>query len=291
MNAKKRSIWSYLIVGLKGLCMGAADTVPGVSGGTIAFVTGIYVELLDSIRSINLSVCSLLIKGQLSAFWKQLNGWFLFTLLCGILASIYSLANLMRYLLQTHPLPVWSFFTGLVVASAIYILKDLKNWKVPGVLALLVGVGLGILVCTLSPTQTPDGYGFIFLTGAIAICAMILPGISGSFIMVLLGKYAFIMEAVSGLYWDVLLVFASGALIGIISFSHFLSWVLKKYYSQTVCLLAGFMFGSVAKIWPAKHFTHTGLASQISLAALFILIGFIMVFGIEFLAKRMRRAG
>ena len=268
--------------------MGAADVVPGVSGGTIAFVTGIYKELLDSIKSVNLSSFSLLFKGKLSAFWKQINGWFLLALFCGILTSIYSLANLIKYLLNIHPIPVWSFFAGLVVASAIYILKELKKWNIYAILALLVGIGLGFLTSRLSPAQTPNGYWFIFITGSIAICAMILPGISGSFIMVLMGKYDLMMEAVAGLYGNVLLVFVAGALIGIVSFSHLLSWLLKKYYTQTVCLLAGFMFGSVVKLW--NNMPHIGFSSQGVAAALFILLGFVLVFGIEFLAKRMQKS-
>ena len=301
----KRTLLHYVLLAVKGACMGAADVVPGVSGGTIAFVTGIYEELVGSVKSIRLSLFRLLVRGKFSAFWKQLNGGFLLALLCGILASIFSLAKLITSLLHTHPIPVWSFFMGLVAASAIYILKSLKKGNVWSVVSLLIGVFLAIIVCRCSPAQTPDGYWFLFLTGAIAICAMILPGISGSFIMVLFGKYTFIMNAVSTLQWNVLLVFGLGAVVGLLSFSRMLWWLLKNYYIQTVCLLAGFMFGSIEKIWPwktlvaegvfhnttpAKYGTISGLSPQTGVAILFMALGFVVVFGVDFLSKRMKQA-
>ena len=287
-----RMFWDYIVLAIKGVCMGAADVVPGVSGGTIAFVTGIYQELVNSIKSINLSLFALLFRGKVISFWRRLNGGFLLAVICGILLSIFSLAKLMLYLLDEHPIPVWSFFTGLVVASAIYVLKPLKGVNVWSWLWLALGIILAVVVCRLSPVETPNGYWFLFLTGAIAICAMILPGISGSFIMLLMGKYVVIMEAVTNLYWDVLLVFAAGAVVGIVSFSHLLSWMLKTYYNQTVCLLAGFMFGSIVKIWPWKGM-HLGVGAppaQWGTGVLFIVLGFGVVFGVEFLAKRMQQA-
>ncbi len=304
MEQEKRTFLSYMVIAVKGLCMGAADVVPGVSGGTIAFVTGIYQELINSIKSINFQAFKLLFQGRIAAFWKAINGTFLVAVLTGILVSVFSLAKLMVYLLHTFPIPVWSFFMGLVVASAIYVLKDLKKWSFWDVLMLIVGVAVAIIICKLSPTETPNAYWFIFLTGAIAICAMILPGISGSFIMLLLGKYLFIMAAVSEFNVPVLLVFAMGAIIGLISFSHLLSWLLKKYYNLTVCLLAGFMLGSIEKIWPWKEIISetmqknilpgdytaiTGQPSQLGVALLFVAIGFIIVFGVEFLAKHVQR--
>lgn len=297
----KNSVWRYVVLAVKGLCMGAADVVPGVSGGTIAFVTGIYEELVNSIKSINISLFKLLLRGRFTAFWRTLNGNFLLAVLCGILLSVFSLSRLLIYLLDTYPIPVWSFFMGLVVASAIYVLKPLKGLGFGSGLMLVVGIAAAIVVCRLSPTETPENYWFVFLTGAIAICAMILPGISGSFVMLLLGKYRFMMDAVANLRWDVLFVFAAGAAIGIVSFSHVLSWLLKRYYNQTVCLLAGFMFGSVDKLWPWKEtlpdaiqrnvlpakFAHlTGQPAQMANALLFAVLGFAVVFGVEFLAKR-----
>ena len=300
----KRTAWYYVVLAIKGLCMGAADVVPGVSGGTIAFITGIYTELLNSIKSINLPLFRLLLKGKFIDFWRQLNGTFLLLLVFGILLSIFSLSKFMRYLLDTHPIPVWSFFMGLVIASAIYVLKPLKGLTYWSRLMLAAGIGAALIVSKFSPAETPNGYWFILLTGAIAICAMILPGISGSFIMLLMGKYEFIIDALSSLQWDILLAFAIGATIGIISFSRLLSWLLKTYYNQTVCLLAGFMFGSIEKIWPwkeavsegvhrnilpATYRDYTGFSPQTGVAVLFIFLGFFIVFGTEFLAKRVRR--
>ena len=246
------NLFKYLDVTFKGICMGAADVVPGVSGGTIAFLMGIYSELIDSIKSVNGEALKLLFKGKIAAFWKHINGNFLASLFAGILISVLSLAKLMKYLLEFHPIPLWSFFFGLILASAIYILKGLDKWSLQNIIALLIGVGIAAFICVASPAQTPTDLWFIFLSGAIAICAMILPGISGSFILLLLGKYEFIMSAVSEMNILVLVVFAAGCAVGIISFSHFLSWLLKKFYMVTIALLSGFMVGSLLKVWPWK---------------------------------------
>ena len=182
------SLKKYLLVCLKGIGMGAADVIPGVSGGTIAFMTGIYEELVGSINNINGAAVKLLFKGRFREFWKHINGTFLVSLIAGILISIMSLAKLMTYLLSHLPVPTWAFFFGLIIASSVFILKDIKGWKLKDGVMLVLGVVLGVVVCTLSPTETPDALWFIFLSGAIAICAMILPGISGSFILLILGN-------------------------------------------------------------------------------------------------------
>lgn len=289
-------------VAFKGICMGAADVIPGVSGGTIAFIMGIYGELLDSIKSVNGEAFKLLLKGKISAFWKHINGTFLASLFTGILISVFSIAKLMKYLLEFHPVPLWSFFFGLILASAIYILKGLDKWSIRNIISLLVGVAIGAFICLASPGQTPDALWFIFLSGAIAICAMILPGISGSFILLLLGKYAFVMEAVSTLNIPVLVVFAVGACIGIVCFSHFLSWLLKKFYMLTIALLSGFMIGSLLKVWPWKvpgaqeGFDYpalpgtfeqvTGADPQLLMSIGFMVLGLAIVLLIEFMASK-----
>jgi len=285
---KERNIWSYLIIGLKGLFIGAVDWVPGVSGGTIAFITGVYKELLHSLKSIDLSLLALFFKRKWGIFWKQLNGWFLLALGCGILTSVFSIAKLLQYLIKAYPIPVWSLFTGLVIAAAIYVLKSLKKWNVWNMVFLLASILLAVIICRLTPTQTPDDYWFVFITGAIAISAMLMPGISGAFVMLLMGKYEFILAAVDGLFWDVLLVFAAGAVVGIVLFSRFLYWMLDKYYDKMVCLMAGFMLGSVEKLWPGNHAELIGQSAFFSVV-IFVILGFVFVFGIEFLAKRMRR--
>lgn len=282
--------------------MGAADVIPGVSGGTIAFLMGIYQELLDSIKAINFSNVKFLLKGNISEFWKAINGWFLVSLFMGILMSVFSLARLMKYLLEFHPIPLWSFFFGLILASAIYILKGLDKWSLQNIISLLTGVAIAAFICLASPAQTPDALWFVFLSGAIAICAMILPGISGSFILLLLGKYAFVMTAVTELNIPVLVVFAAGAGIGIICFSHFLSWLLKKFYMLTIALLSGFMVGSLLKVWPWKvpgaveGFDYpalpgtfesiTGANPLLWQSVIFAVLGLAIVLLIEFLAAR-----
>ena len=198
--------------------MGAADVIPGVSGGTIAFMTGIYEELINSIKSINLSALRLLLTGKFRSFWKTINGNFLLSVVTGIIISIFSLAKLMQFLLVNYPIEIWSFFFGLILSSTIFILRDIKGFKWYDAVTLALGIGTGALICLVSPSHTPDALWFIFLCGVIAICAMILPGISGSFILLLMGKYVFMMEAVSRFDLLTLLIFALGAIIGIISF-------------------------------------------------------------------------
>lgn len=284
--------------------MGAADVIPGVSGGTIAFLTGIYHELIDSIKSVDMNAFRMLFSFRLSDFWKKINGNFLLAVLAGIVVSVFSLARLMQYLLVNHPVPLWSFFFGLIVASAVYVLREVKKWRVSEVLSMLAGILFAAYICLVSPTETTDAYWFIFVSGMIAICAMILPGISGSFIMLLLGKYEFIMKAITDFDIPVILVFAAGAAIGIISFSHFLSWLLRRYYAQTICVLSGFMIGSLIKVWPWKRalaegvdrpvdpFTFesiTGQSPEIWQAVVFGAAGVSLVFIIELVVLSIRR--
>jgi len=296
------NFFKCVTVAFKGACMGAADVIPGVSGGTIAFIMGIYGELLNSIKSINGEAFRFFFSGKFAPFWKHVNGTFLASLFAGILISVFSLARLMKYLLEFHPIPLWSFFFGLILASAVYILKGLDKWNIQNIISLLVGVATGAFICLASPGQTPDELWFIFLSGAIAICAMVLPGISGSFILLLLGKYAFVMTAVSELNIPVLIVFAAGCAVGIVGFSHFLSWLLKKFYMLTIALLSGFMLGSLLKVWPWKipgaadgfdypalpgTFTQvTGLESQLGTSIAFAVLGLVLVLAIEFFAVK-----
>ena len=248
-----RGIKDYFMLFLKGVGMGASDVVPGVSGGTIAFITGIYEELIDSIKEFDFKAFRLLFTFKLNDFLKKVNAWFLLALLSGILLSIFSLAHLLEYLLINYPSHLWAFFFGLVVASAIMVLADIKNWSIGIIIAILVGAALAFWITSVTPAQTTTALWFVFLSGSIAICAMILPGISGSFILLLLGKYQFILNAVSELKIIVLLVFSAGAATGIILFSNFLSWLLRKYRNLTIGVLSGFMIGSLNKIWPWKE--------------------------------------
>lgn len=252
-----RTIKEYLMLVLKGMAMGAADVVPGVSGGTIAFITGIYEELINSIKSVNLKTVKLFLSGQFTAFWTAINGTFLMSVFLGIGISVFSLAKGLEYLLNNFPILIWSFFFGLIVASAIYVARTINKWNLGTITAGIIGITVAYLITIISPAEANTSYLFIFISGAIAICAMILPGISGSFILVLLGMYKFILEAVGNLEIAIILTFLVGAVIGIIAFSNVLSWLLKKYHNITIAVLAGFMVGSLNKVWPWKEVKET----------------------------------
>lgn len=252
-----RSFKDYMLISLKGIGMGAADVVPGVSGGTVAFITGIYEELINSIKSITPAKIKLIFQGKFKEFWTEINGNFLLSLVSGIFISILSLARVLKYLLESYPILVWSFFFGLIVASAIFVARYVKKWSAGVIISAITGIAIAWVITVMTPAEANTTWWFIFVSGAIAICAMILPGISGSFILVLLGMYKFILDAVSAFNVPVILVFLAGALIGIISFSNILSWLLRKYYDITIGLLAGFMIGSLNKIWPWKRVVET----------------------------------
>ncbi|WP_460925694.1 polyprenyl-phosphate transporter [Pontibacter brevis] len=259
---QRRTLREYLLLFTKGVGMGAADIVPGVSGGTIAFITGIYEELLGSIRSVNGEAIRLLLRFQLADFWRHINGTFLVVLLAGIGFSVGSLSRVILFLLENYPELLWSFFFGLIVASALVVGKKITRWT-PGVILFgLVGAAIAYYVTVATPTQTPEAYWFVFLSGAIAICAMILPGISGSFLLVLLVKYEFILNAVKELRIGIIAVFGLGCVVGILSFSHVLNWALRNYYSATIALLTGFMVGSLNKVWPWKKTLETYIDSH-----------------------------
>lgn len=302
----------YLMVGLKGCAMGMADVVPGVSGGTIAFISGIYEELLGSIKSIDLEAIKMLFTGKFRALWKKINGNFLFSLIAGIGVAILSMARVMTYMLENHPIITWSFFFGLIIASALMVAREVKHWSVASIITMIVGIVVSYWITVVSPATTPNDWWFVMLSGAIAICAMILPGISGAFILLLMGKYAYIMEAVTELNIGVLALFAVGAVAGIVSFSHVLSWLLAKWHDATVTLLMGFMIGSLNKVWPWKQTLETyldshgveqplvqanvspaqfemlGSESHLTLAIVSCVVGFALIYIIELIGKHSR---
>ncbi len=239
------------VVALKGFAMGAANVIPGVSGGTIALLTGIFNELIEALNSLlSPSSWKLLLQGKVKDFWKDIHGTFLLWLGVGVIVSVFSLAKLMEYVLAYHPIQTWAFFFGLIVVSGVYMLYDIKGWKVTDGLWLVFGIFLGAAICLLSPTQTTDAKWFIMICGAIAICTMILPGISGSFILVLLGKYEYVMGAISELNWPVLIMFGIGCVLGLAAFSKFLHWLIAHYERPTLITLIGFTLGSLVKVWP-----------------------------------------
>ena len=247
----------YLFLFLKGMGMGAFDIVPGVSGGTIAFITGIYEELITSIKSVDLDALNLLIQRKFQAFWKKINGKFLVVLLSGILMSLLSLAKLISGLMESHPIQLWSFFFGLIVISALVVCRDVKKWRGGVVLGLVLGCLVAYFITTVAPAETPNTLPTIFLSGAIAISAMILPGISGSFILIILGKYTFIINALTSFDLLTIVVFAAGCAVGLLSFSRLISWLFRKYHDLAIAVLAGFMIGSLNKVWPWKKTIST----------------------------------
>lgn len=252
-----RNLFQYIIITLKGMAMGAADVVPGVSGGTIAFISGIYEELISSINNINISLLKTLQKEGFKAFWKQLNGNFLLALFIGIFISLFSLATLVSWLLEHQPVLLWSFFFGLVTASIFLVGKEIKKWRVVTILMLVFGAAIAYYITTLPPTENTESLPFLFLSGALAVCAMILPGISGAFILVLLGSYKTILDAVHQRDITIVATVAVGAIFGLLSFARLLKWMFNHYKNLTLALLTGFILGSLNKIWPWKKVLET----------------------------------
>jgi len=302
----KLDLWLFL----KGILMGAADIVPGVSGGTIAFITGIYERLLISLQSIVPAFFHLIKSRDFAGFWAQINGSFLVTLFSGILLSVLLLAKLITYLLVTHPIPLWSFFFGLIIASVSIIARQVSAWDIKLFFSLIVGVVIAYLITQLSPSSVEPNYLNAFLSGMVAICAMILPGISGSFILVMLGTYSFILGAIKDLDFIVLAIFSSGCLLGLLSIANLLVWAFSHYRDMTLALLTGFMVGALTKVWPWKEvLTYredrhgrlvplleqnilpntyelvTGMSSQIALALICVVIAVVGVLVLEFYAK------
>lgn len=315
-------IKKYFPLYLKGMAMGAADVVPGVSGGTIAFISGIYQELIDSIHQINFGLWTVFRKEGFAACWKKANGNFLLFLVAGIATSILSLAKLITYLMEAHAILLWSFFFGLIIASIRMIYQQTNRWKWQEYIAFAFSTFFAFYLTIVEPTTSPESYGFIFFSGFIAIIAMILPGISGAFILLLLGSYEVIIGSLGSLMpllkaqdWQALAlvisklaVFGVGAIIGLKSFSGVLHWMFAHYKNVTLVVLTGFMVGSLNKIWPWKKVLSTRINSkgeevtfidqsilphqmegdpQLIGAILFMVIGFLVIFILEKLANQM----
>ncbi|WGL17615.1 DUF368 domain-containing protein [Microbulbifer bruguierae] len=247
----------YWGIAARGLAMGAADVVPGVSGGTIAFITGIYQELLDSISRIGPRTVTTLFRDGIAAAWREINGSFLLALFTGILISIFSLAKLISHLLEHYPIVVWSFFFGLILASVVPIVRRIPRWSWHCWLALAVGIALAILVSEMRPREVSATPYALFFSGALAICAMILPGISGSFILLMIGIYPRVIAAVHELQFGALGWFAAGAATGLLLFSRLLSWLMHRFPALTLSFLVGILLGSLKIVWPWKLASDT----------------------------------
>jgi putative membrane protein len=303
-----RKIKDYIVIGLKGMAMGAADVVPGVSGGTIAFISGIYEELLGSISNVNLGLFKTLKNEGFKIAWKQLNGNFLLSLFIGIFISFLSLAKAIKYLLENEPILLWSFFFGLVLASIIYIAKQISKWNFILITIAVLGAFLAYYITTLNPLVSESSSSlYVFFAGAIAICAMILPGISGSFILVLLGAYKPVLDALNDKDFKIIFTFIAGAILGLLSFSKVLKWLFANYKNHTLAALTGFIMGSLNKIWPWKEtltwrvnshgikvpfnqqsvtpFSFNGDA-ELSMAIVLAIVGFLLILLMEKLAVK-----
>lgn len=254
---KARRLVDYVVITLKGMAMGAADVVPGVSGGTIAFIAGIYEELITTINTINFSLWTTLRKEGITAFWNKLNGNFLLALFAGIFISVLSLAQYLSWLLEHHPIRLWSFFFGLVLASLFFVGKEITRWNLGTVVSLLVGAALAYGITALPIHENAATLPYIFISGALAVCAMILPGISGAFILVLLGSYKTLLDAIHQRDLSIIATAALGGIVGLLSFARVLRWMFRHYKNSTLALLSGFILGSLNTIWPWKKVLHT----------------------------------
>jgi len=258
----QRSLVDYLKISLKGMAMGAADVVPGVSGGTIAFISGIYEELITTISGVNLGLLSTWKANGFKTMWEQLNGNFIVALFAGIIVSIFSVMRVANYLLENHPVLIWSFFFGLVVASIWFVGKQIPKWTWKIVLALVIGAAVAFYIVSLPPLSASNSYLFLFFAGALAVCAMILPGISGAFILVLLGAYKSITEAAHDFDLKTIGIVGVGAVFGLLTFSKILKWLFVHYSSITLAVLTGFIAGSLNKIWPWKETLETAMYGE-----------------------------
>lgn len=295
------SIKEFVVLALKGVGMGAANSVPGVSGGTIAFITGIYQRLVTSINNIDRKAVSLLFKGEFRQLWQHVDGNFLCAVMLGVLVAMFSFAKLIVWCMDVYPVQTWAFFFGLIVASGIIMLRAIKGWNLANVLLLVAGAALGVFVCTLdgvSEMKTNPSLLYILCCGAVSICAMILPGISGSLLLQVMGAYRYIMEVIANcLTFDPkamleLSVFGVGCVCGLLAFAKLLHYLMDKWGLQTMIVLSGFVLGSLVKVWPWNNFEAvdplTGAANDpfILPAVLCCLAGTALVLGLEWVGHR-----
>ena len=289
-----------LIIFIKGMAMGIANVIPGVSGGTIALITGIYEKLVNSLKSLDKKAFSLLLKFKLKEFANYINLQFLFYVFSGSLISLFSIANLFKYLFKYYPLEIWSFFFGLIIASIIFIGRRISVWNYQNIISIILGIAIAFGLTYISPSGENDNLLYVFICGIIGISGMILPGLSGSYILILMGNYELLMvTAVSELNIPLLTVFMLGSILGLIIFSHFLHWLLKEHYNLTLASLTGFIIGSLPLIWPWKevgekiiyngkekiisynYLFPTEISSHNLISVLLIIVGFTIVYLME----------
>ena len=245
---------AYIGLILKGIAMGSANVIPGVSGGTIALITGIFERLIHAIKSFNGKALKLLLKGKVREFAIHTDLAFLFAVFLGVGIAIISLARLFDFLFTHYPIYIWAFFFGLVLASVYFVGKTVKKWTLSVVISFIVGTAAAVIISVLNPATENDSLVYLMLCGVVAMCSMILPGLSGSFVLFIMGNYKLVMiDAVNNLDLGILLPVVAGAVLGLLAFSHLLSWLLKKFKDQTISLLTGFILGSLSIIWPWQN--------------------------------------
>lgn len=313
MNTPQRGIKDYLIVLIKGLCMGAADVVPGVSGGTIAFITGVYDEWLDSLKRCTPAALLMIKNEGFAKTWRYINGNFLLALFGGMLISLKTFATLVLLAMEAYPVLVWAFFTGLIIASVYSLARKQSGWKFSHWFAFAVGIAFIYGISIVTPAQLPGHWWILFLGGFVAICAMILPGISGSFILLLVGLYPVFLNAISDFDIISLISFGAGCICGLVMFSGFVSWLLHHYHSITLATLIGFLVGSLNVTWPWKqalvttvdshgktvvlqqanlspfeYTAVTGMDPVILMACLSAAVGILVVLGTEYIAAKLK---
>ena len=332
-----RALKDRIFLVVKGLAMGAANKVPGVSGGVVAFVAGFYEEFIYSLQRVNKTAFKLLFNARFKSFYQYINGKFLGLLFLGMVVSYFSVSKLLDYLIEHYELYVWSTFFGMILGSIYYITKDFKGWNKKTIIALILGTILGISISFLDPATENDNLFFVFLCGIISVSGMTLPGFSGSFILIILGNYVLLLvDAVNALYdtasdiiqgnfdfiynaarvrlLKVLTVFTLGSVVGLVSFSHILNYILKHYKNITIATIAGFIVGSLGVVWPWKKTIYkindegtyildsTGkqivanyqryfpdLNSETYIAIAYIALGILIVLGLEWYGQRTRQ--
>lgn len=302
----------YLHTLFKGIAMGAANVVPGVSGGTIALITGIFERLIDAIKSFNLKAAKLLLSFKFKEFAEYTDLYFLVALFSGIFIAIITLAKLFDFLFTNYPVYIWSYFFGLVLASVYFVGKTIRKWSWSVILTFLVGTSIAIIISVLNPAKEDNGFIYLMLCGVVAMCSMILPGLSGSFVLILMGNYQLVMiDAVNNMDFGILIPVGVGAVVGLIAFSHILSWVFKRYRDQTISLLTGFILGSVSILWPwqkaiylkdaagelilkkgepiVEHYSRflpESFDQQVIFAIVFAILGIVTIWGVEKAAEK-----
>ena len=292
-----------LSIFFKGIAMGAANVIPGVSGGTVALITGIFETLINSIKSLDIIALKMLLRGEFKAFSDYINLKFLIAVFSGIAISILSFARLLDYLFINYPIYIWSFFFGLILASVYFVAKTIDKWTISVNFNFIIGTSIAITIALLTPASQNDSFLYLLLCGIVAASSMILPGLSGSFILILLGNYQLVMiDAVNSLNLNILIPVAIGAAIGILGFSHLLSWIFKKYKDQTIALLSGFILGSLIILWPWKNELTQNYGDKIKvigyewltpemnfefvLAVFYLILGFTAIYLMEKQAKK-----